>query len=193
MRWLLALLVLTITSFTVGCGRFAPPIAPELIAPGAIRLFVVKTDDTGVLLSWKSSLKDGRGKELQSIDGYRIYRKLINKQSDITDQKVKFDLLATLRDLHVEEREKRRAEARALGKPGRRIQASAETQAFEYLDSTPTVGETYLYQIVPFNQEDVESLSPQSVLILFSGIKSQVTPITSQLTDTTSDDPLNSL
>ena len=159
------------------CGKFAPPIPPERLAPRAIEELQVTAQDTQMEFKWRAPRSDERGRELKSIDGYHVYRKIITQQSDISDPKARFELLASVPDTHIIEREKLRAEARAQGKPGRRIDAPAASKDFRYADGSVKPGESYLYKIVPYNQGDSEGLFDRQTLVLFSGTASKITVI----------------
>jgi predicted small lipoprotein YifL len=175
-----ALIVLTL----IGCGRFGPPLPPERLAPRAVSDLEVTADDHALNFSWGAPHLDERGKELKSIDGYFVYRKIIRQQSDISDPAVPYQLISTVPDTHIITREKLRAEARAQGKPGRRIEAPAAQREFKYSDTDVKQDESYLYKIVPFNEGDVEGIVDQQTLVLFTGTTSKVTPVTPSVAGT---------
>ena len=160
-----------------GCGRYGPPLAPELLAPKPVVPVKITADATGVFFSWQASSHDTRGKELKTMDGYRIYRKIIKAQKDIVDNEILFDLISTVPDEHVRIREQLRAEARAQGKPGRPIEAPKSALKFTFTDTAVTDGKSYLYKLLPFNQGDVEGEARQLYLVAFAGPNSTVTKI----------------
>jgi len=158
----------------VGCGRYVPPVAPELLAPKAVQGLVVTPSAQGVSFSWTAADEDRRGKELKSADGFVIERKEIARRGDETDPSVQFKELAFLKDTHVEKREELRKNARAQGKIGRTVKAPGELLSFSYLDKTPQLGTTYIYQIVPKNQGGVEGQVGEVVRVVFQGAQSAV-------------------
>ncbi len=168
---------------TVGCGRYAPPLTPELLAPRPVGDLLIKPLSDGINFSWSSPRSDARGKELKTMSGYRVYRKLIKEQSDIVNTKKQFEILAEVPDTHVAERERLRKEARASGKPGRRIEAPSELKKFQFVDNAVTTDTSYLYKIIPYNQDNVEGLGEQMILVRFSGESSEVSRIDSDTAD----------
>ena len=170
-------IALGISILMTGCGKYGKPLPPEVLAPTPVKEAIVTASDAGVNFDWGSPTHDTRGKELKSMNGYRLYRKSIVAQKDIIDDSVSFDLITTIVDEHVNVREKLRAEARAEGKPGRRITAPKSYQHFNFTDKSVALGQSYLYKIVPFNQGDVESENPDLFLVVFSGASSHISTV----------------
>lgn len=172
----LAHVVVVVAMFlsAVGCGRYVAPITPEELAPSAVESLAVTTTDKDVVFTWVASDKDRRGKELKSAEGFVIERKELVHRGDETDPTVEFERMGFLRDAHVEVREKLREEARAAGKIGRTVKAPEEVMTFTFTDSTPVVGKTYVYQIVPQNQGAIDGQVGQMVKVLFQGEKSTI-------------------
>jgi hypothetical protein len=158
----------------VGCGRYRAPLTPEELAPAAVENLTVATTDSGVVFTWLASDKDRRGKELKSAEGYSIERKELMHRGDETDPTVEFQQLGFLKDNHVEVRERLRAEARKSGKVGRTVTAPEDQMKFTFTDSTPKLGTTYIYQVVPQNQGGIEGQVGQLVKVVFQGAKSTV-------------------
>jgi hypothetical protein len=158
----------------VGCGRYLPPIPPEDLAPSAVMDLVVTPKDKAVEFAWISSDTDVRGKELKSSEGFSIERKELVNRGDETDPTIEFEQIGYLKDEHVALRESLRTEARAAGKVGRNVKAPKESIAFKFVDSTPVQGKTYLYQIVPLNQDGVEGQVAELVKMVFQGSISTV-------------------
>jgi hypothetical protein len=156
------------------CGRYQAPLTPEELAPAAVEGLVVTTTDKSVMFTWVASDKDRRGKELKSAEGYSVERKELVHRGDETDPEVEYEKLGFLKDTHVEVREQLREEARAAGKIGRTVKAPEEKMKFTFTDSTPVIGKTYVYQIVPQNQGGVEGQVGQVVKVIFQGEKSTI-------------------
>jgi hypothetical protein len=95
-------------------------------------------------------------------------------RGDETDPTVEFQQLGFLKDNHVEVRERLRAEARKSGKVGRTVTAPEDQMKFTFTDSTPKLGTTYIYQVVPQNQGGIEGQVGQLVKVVFQGAKSTV-------------------
>lgn len=165
---------LTVLACVVGCGRYIPPVAPEMLAPRAVENLAIVPSATGVTFSWTAPEQDRRGKELKSADGYSIERKEIIKRGDETDPSVRFTEVGFVEDIHIEKREELRKEARAAGKVGRNIKSPPEFTKFTFTDSTPQTGMTYIYQIVPKNQDGVKGQVGQVIRIAFQGAQSAV-------------------
>ena len=172
----LALLFAVILTFS-GCGKYSNPIAPERVSPAAIVSLEAIPGIRGVSFKWKSPSEDRRGKELKNIDGYRIYRKEITRDSDLVDPRVEFELLAAVEDRHLVELDKLRREAEVQGKPTRRLGVDPALSSFEYSDGAVEPGKTYAYQIIPYNNGGVEGAGSQIVKITFRGETSDVVVI----------------
>src|SRR5690606_37532724 len=147
---------------------------PEAFSPQGVQELQVVYHAEGVSFAWKAPSDDLQGKELKTLNGYRIYRKEIVEREDLLAELSEYELIETIVDTHVEERERLREEARAAGRPARRIDAPSELTKFSYMDRNVEPGEVYAYRIVPFNQRDVEGLSPNIIRVLFRGASSEV-------------------
>ncbi|MFO0415754.1 MAG: hypothetical protein ACK5Y6_00560 [Pseudomonadota bacterium] len=166
--------VLVLALFVAGCGRYRPPLTPEMLAPSAVESLVVVPSEQGVSFSWVASDKDRRGKELKSAEGFSIERKELTHKGDETDPSVEFKKLGFVKDRHVEERDRLRVEARAAGKVGRTVKSPEQFTKFSFNDKTAARGKTYLYQIVPHNQSGTEGQIGQMVKVVFQGAQSSV-------------------
>lgn len=160
--------------FAAGCGRYGAPLAPEAYSPSEVKELTVTADALGVKFDWIAPKKDQRGKELLQMDGYAIYRKQVNDFERVLEQQGKFEKIAFVTDEHIKERDRLRAEARALGKVARRIEVEPEQLKFTYTDSAVQPGLNYLYKIVPVSQGDVEGLVKKYVKLRFLGAGSTV-------------------
>lgn len=166
-------LVLT-GSFLTGCGRMGQPFAPEQLAPVAVRNLEVVAEPTAVLFKWESPERDRRGKELKTMNGYFVMRRIVSKPSDMTDPDVEFERIGVIVDKHVVERDRLRKEAREANRPSHRVSVPSEMMKFEFRDSEVEAGGRYIYQIVPVNQETVEGQVRQPVKVLFRGEASEI-------------------
>ncbi len=166
--WLLTMIA------SAGCGKYLPPIPPEMVAPKAVEALEASTTAEQVSLKWTSPEQDRRGKELQAIDGYTVQRKEIAARGDETNPNVEFVDLGFVKDSHVQVRERLRKEAREQGKIGRTVKAPAELTQFAFADSKVQNGKTYLYQVVPQNQGGVDGVVNQVVRVVFKGQESNV-------------------
>ena len=173
------LLVLTLLVVLTGCGRYRVPFTPDELAPKAIRDLKVTGEQDGILFTWYAPEIDRRGKELKSLEGYRIQRKELLRRGDETNTEVKFEDVGFVPDNHIELRDELRKKARAEGKIGRTVQAPAESTVFAFKDISPKEGRKYLYQIVPENQGGVEGVVQQLPKVLFRGTQSEITSISS--------------
>jgi hypothetical protein len=157
-----------------GCGRYRAPLTPEELAPSAVQNLTVTATAKEVVFTWRASEVDRRGKELKSVEGFSIERKELRRRGDETDPTVEFDRVGFIADDHVEVRERLRVEARAAGKIGRAVKAPDEELKFTFTDSTPIVGRTYVYQIVPQNQGGIDGQVGEMVKVVFQGTQSTV-------------------
>jgi hypothetical protein len=168
-------------SIFAGCGRYGPPLPPEKLSPREVSSLVVTPTERTLELSWRAPERDQRGKELKQIDGYRIYRKEIVKSSDITDNTIDETLIADIRDSHIIERERLRKEARAEGKPGRKLDAPDEMKVFKYTETPPELGRSYLYTVIPYNQGDIEGEVRLQYVVTWKGTQSSLQAIATEV------------
>ncbi len=157
-----------------GCGRMGQPFAPEQLAPVAVRNLEIIAEPTSVLLTWESPERDRRGKELKSMNGYYVKRRVVTKPSDMTDPEVESERLKVIVDQHVVERDRLRKEARDANRPSHRVSVPAQMTKFEFRDNDVQAGGRYVYEIVPVNQETVEGEVRQPVKVLFRGEASEI-------------------
>ena len=161
-------------SGVVGCGRYKVPLPPEMFAPKPVDALTVTASESGVLFSWTAPDEDRRGKELTSIDGYAIQRKVIAQKGDETNPRVQFETIAFVKDQHVLVRENLRKEARAEGKIGRTIESPEEYTKFTYVDTSAKPSTTYMYQIIPQNQGGAEGAVREVARVTFKGSASDI-------------------
>ena len=179
MKYRAYVLPLLLALSVVGCGRFKPPLPPEKFAPKAVEALTVTATDAGVLFAWSSPDEDQQGKELKSIEGYSIQRKVISQKGDETDPSVRFETIGFIKDSHVKVREELRAAARKEGKIGRSIKSPEEHTKFSFVDSKVQRDKTYIYQIVPENQGGTEGGIKQFARVTFRGVTSDIAMIDS--------------
>ena len=162
------------SSCVSGCGRYKPPLPPEMFAPKPVDALTVTASESGVFFAWTAPDEDRRGRELKSIDGYAIQRKVIAQKGDETNPRVQFETIGFVRDQHVVEREKLRKEARAEGKIGRSIESPEEFTKFTFVDTSAKPSTTYMYQIVPRNQGGTDGAVKEVARVTFKGSASDV-------------------
>lgn len=163
--------------FVCGCGKYGQPLPPEVFSPRAVKSLQASGETEGVRFQWVAPDLDVRGKELESMDGYEITRKVFEGEEDFIAKKRDFELVGSVPDTHVEELRTMREEYRARGIPSHRASVDKEKKEFEFLDTAVTPGVTYLYRIVPVNQGGVEGEVGQFVKVIFKGDASEVTLI----------------
>ncbi len=155
-----------------GCGKYAPPIIPELAAPSAVENLQVVAGEDSISLTWTVSDQDMRGKELGQSDKVLVERRTVGEEEVLEDVQEEFVVLAELDDTHVVVRDQLRREARAQGRIGRRIEAPSALSTFSLEDSDLKKDVMYLYQIVPTNQGGVRGGIREQVQVLFKGVDS---------------------
>lgn len=164
----------------LGCGKYAPPIVPELVAPSAVEELEVTPQAASVLLSWTASDRDVRGKELRMSESIIVERATVDTEKIEPDVDYEFRTLVTLKDSHVSERDQLRKEARGQGKIGRRIEAPRSLMTFSYEDSEVQRDAVYVYQVVPLNQGGVRGEVREQVKVVFQGLESSVARLVSK-------------
>ena len=172
-RWLKGCAVLFLVPLCA-CGRYLPPVPPEFVAPAAIESLEIEADIQQINFKWQAPAKNQMGEELESIDGYKIYRKELVNQSDLIDPSVKYQLLASIVDKHLEELQKLRGEAAEKGLPTRKVRVDSSLKQFSYSDSQVVPGKVYAYKIAPFNQGDVEGRVNKIIRVTYRGNASEI-------------------
>jgi hypothetical protein len=172
-------LVFALGFLVSGCGRYKPPLPPEMFAPKAVDALSVTASEAGVVFAWTAPDEDRRGKELKFIDGYAIQRKTIAERGDETNPKVRFQTIGFVRDQHVKVREELRAAARAEGKIGRTIESPAEHTKFSFVDAGAQRSTTYMYQVVPQNQGGADGVVREVARVTFKGAASDIAMVPS--------------
>jgi len=163
-----------------------------MFAPKPVDALAVTTSEGGVFFAWTAPDEDRRGKELTSIDGYSIQRKVIARKGDETNLDVPFETIGFVNDKHVTVREDLRKEARAEGKIGRTIESPDQYTTFTFRDSTAQPATTYMYQVHPQNQGGVEGAVREVARVTFKGSGSDIAmvPVTDVVqSDTSLNDP----
>jgi hypothetical protein len=162
------------------CGRFAAPIAPEKVAPQAVENLVAQATDNGLILTWTTPENNRIKKPLRFMDGYSVYRKKIVNPKDVTDDKIEFELLTEIADKAIKDREDRKEQTRELGGITRRVKLDPVLSAVRFEDQPLERGKTYLYKIVPTNQNGVEGEVRQFVSITFRGLESDISLVSAK-------------
>lgn len=157
---------------SVGCGKYAPPIIPEMVAPSAVENLQVIAGEESISLTWTVSDQDLRGKELAQSEKILVERRIVDEDEAHNDEREEFLVLAELDDTHVIVRDQLRREARHQGRIGRRIEAPSALSTFSFEDSDLKKDVVYLYQIVPTNQGGVRGGIREQVQVLFKGVDS---------------------
>lgn len=165
----------------VACGRYLPPVAPELSSPAGIRFAEVVADKDSVKLVWLAPEQSVRGRKLKKLDGYRVYRRVLPaRQSSEGEQEPDYELAATVWDTTLALRVKREEELEQAYKPTRQAKLSEEERTVTFQDRNVTVGVQYLYKVAAFNQVGFDGPVVQFAEVLFDGDKSVVRKIASE-------------
>ena len=159
------------------CGRYGPPLAPEVLAPETVRDLKVVAGINSVDFEWATPLYDRRGEDLESIDGYLLQRKEVDESGDLIDDSDSFVTLLRLQDRSLKDLTQRKKQAREEGQLTRRVKPEVELQQFAASDTTVENGVNYVYRIVPINQNDVEGQIGNYTQVLFNGTESLVSII----------------
>jgi len=151
------------------CGKYGSPVPPEALSPRGVQELNVTAELEGVRFNWKAPDLDLRGKELRSMDGYRVLK--IEGSNPLGQE---MSIRAEIPDNHVSELQKLKKAAMEQGKIVRRVKVDDQMKKFEFLDKQVTSGKTYTYQIVPVNQDGVLGEASKFVRVLFKGDQSDI-------------------
>lgn len=165
---------LYLVTLLFGCGLEGPPLPPEDFAPKEVTILETKSDAEGVLIKWKTPDLDAHGEKLESLEGYKVYRR---EAPDILawDRSTStFSEIANIEDPALEEVMKLREKAKEEKKLSRKIKVPEEKRLFEFRDKDVKKGKTYFYKIVPYNQGGVPGLASDFVKVLFQDDTSEI-------------------
>lgn len=141
-----------------GCGKVASPKAPEYFAPEIVGEYAVTPNvGQGITISWKAPKNDRSGKELKTMDGYRIERATLEDGDTVAT--ANFSEIAFITDNHILERDKLRKDLRAQHKPSRSADVKSEKKLFSYVDNSPEAQNQSLnlmYRVIGINQNGVK-------------------------------------
>jgi hypothetical protein len=152
-----------------GCGKAAPPVAPERTSPQSVQFAEVSGTSEGVLFRWFAPTSDVRGKDLKNLQGYRVYRRLVGG-----DGSRPFELITTVPDQTHKRIEEKIQEAKDNGKRVKRVKLSEQERSVTVLDKEVELGKSYLYKIVPYNHPRIEGSVEKLVRVQFQGEQTQV-------------------
>lgn len=158
-----------------GCGKYGAPLAPEVFSPRMVEELAAGLEGEVLVLTWRAPSDDLRARPLNSLDGYRVYRKMVDRDSQLMDDEIEFDLLSEVPDRSFAELEQRQDQAREMGLPGYRVRLTEEFIVHEFRDETLKQGDRAFYKIIPFNQGGVEGAAPQVIRVVLDGARSQTT------------------
>ncbi len=175
MKKVLCAIVILVTLSS--CGRYGPPLPPEMLAPEAVRDLKITALQEGVSFEWSTPLLDRRGEKLEEMSGYLLQRKTLEDSADLVSKNLRFETVMTVEDLSLKDLKERKKLAKEKGRVSRKVKADTELQRFNVSDTTVQNGINYIYRIVPINQGRVEGRSLEYAQVLFNGIDSLVSII----------------
>lgn len=158
----------------IGCGRYVPAVPPEMLAPEPVRNFAAVSADDGIVFTFQSSEKDARGKPLQTLEGYKLYRKLLTEEDMSLFKREGYELVTSIEDKHLPLLLDLQKQARAEGRPPRRVTAPIDQISFSYKDSGLIPGQTYAYRLIGVNQNGIEAEVERLVRVVYNGAQSEV-------------------
>jgi hypothetical protein len=175
MRRAIVTVSLLTLSLLSACGRYGSPLSPELLAPRAVQKLEVLPDISGVRLTWQAPETDLRGRELRRLDSYRVYRAVVSDSTQaLTDGALDYELLSSLEDRHLFDRERLRDEADAAGRSARKVESDKTAGLFSFLDSNVSNNSVYVYKVVPVNQGNVLGAFDRLIRVHFKSSGSEV-------------------
>jgi len=68
------LLVFSVLTISLACGKKEWPLSPDLLAPAAVRNFHLAQDGEGLVLSWDFPRENQSGQLLTQLEGFRLFR-----------------------------------------------------------------------------------------------------------------------
>lgn len=173
-RYFLAVIIVICAA---GCGKYGKPRPPEDFAPAEVKQLAVTASVQGVAFNWYAPKKNNRGKDLDDLGGFRIYRRELRSSSRLNDPNAKFDLIGTVEDPFLNEYLEQKRQAIEQGQLSRQVRMDEEKEKFEFIDRTAVPGKSYYYQVVGFNQGGVEGNVAERINVIFRGEISEIARI----------------
>ena len=168
-------LIISSASF-FACGKYAPPIPPEELAPKGVYDIQAVGYQRGVAITWKGETKDNRSKELNTMDGYYVERACVDSNNPFSSNsdedyinELDYKILSIVNDNQVEIREKMKEDALSKGLSARRVKVPSEKLKFNYVDETIRYNDLCFYKITPFNQGGVRGVESSPIKVKFKG------------------------
>lgn len=172
---LLLFIFLVLFSF-VSCGKYAPPIPPEALAPKGVYNIQAIPYRKGVVLKWTGDTDDRRSKELKTMNGYYIERVCFDdnnlgslKNDRENSKELDYKVIAVVNDNQIKIRESLKEDARKKGLSARRVRVPSEKLNFNYVDETIKENALCYYKITPFNQGNVRGGESAPIKVKFNG------------------------
>lgn len=167
------------------CGRYAPPISPELTSPQSVEVVEVAevsvgynsvvsnssvsnsagsnsvVSKKGLAIRWLAPERDVRGEPLKELWGYQVYRVLgggpaVSKgAATVKTEPVQFEKIGEVKDATVAKLKDLRSKARDEGQVERKVKLSREDRLVTFVDRGYKVGSPQSYKIVPLNSSYV--------------------------------------
>ena len=171
------ILVISIIFCACSCGKYGKPRPPEDFAPAEVKQLAVSASVQGVTFNWYAPKKNNRGKPLDDLEGFRIYRRELDSTSRLADPNAKFDLIGTVEDPFLNEFLEQKRQAIEQGQLSREVKMDEEKEKFEFVDRSAVPGKSYYYQVVGFNQGGVEGKVVERINVVFRGEISEIARI----------------
>jgi predicted small lipoprotein YifL len=142
----ITLIVLSV-AFLAACGRKGPPRPPEDFAPKPVLSPAISGSTAGAILSWSApeTEEDEEDPSYIPLAGFEIHRAPYKASKKLNYEEIKRISLNQNRD----------------------------EKSYSFTDTAVEPGKIYLYQIKPFNEDNVAGEATVSLRITFLGENSQ--------------------
>ena len=184
-------LIFFFISTFVGCGKYSNPEPPERLSPGAVTIETVTPAQGGISVTFLSPTNDVRGKKLNELSGYKLYRKEIEKVSDSINPDIPFVVVQDINDKTIEKLKQKKSDAIDKGTPVRRVSLSGDERRITVADSSLVQGKTYIYKLVPYIWDSVDGGYDTLIKITYTGSNSVISLIPSVDLEGVSNDSIN--
>src|SRR5262245_40236294 len=122
-----ATVLLVCLALLCGCGRFGPPLSTASLSAKAVKSLSATGETGGVRFTWESSDEDLRGKEVKTMDGYEILRKVFEDDKDLIAKRREFATVGRVEDTHIAKLKEAREDNRKRGIPSHRAKLPADS------------------------------------------------------------------
>jgi hypothetical protein len=155
LRYVIATSLVISFSALAGCGRYLPPVSPEVLVPQSVEtLTAVYNTDNSVTLTWVGPSSDKRGKKLKELEGYQIESSQGGAGSTLSDARIerRYEQVAFIPDTYYDALRKQQQDALERGDVVRKVKLDDSLKTYSYTIKKIPQGISF-YRVFAVNNE----------------------------------------